>query len=311
MIKDQTILVTGGNGFLGKHLVPKLVERQPKCILTPHRCECDFTDQKATINYFTKHQPEIVIHLAAEVGGIYANQQNPGRFFYANAMMGLNLIESARLISISKFVQVGTVCAYPKFTKVPFKETDLWNGYPEETNAPYGVAKRSLQTMLQAYREQYKLNGIYLVPVNLYGPNDNFDLHTSHVIPAMIRKVSEAKKTGEPLIFWGSGKASREFLYVDDCAEAIVRATEQFNQSSEPVNIGTGEEIKIKDLAKLICKKVGYKGKIFWDRSKPDGQPRRCLDVSLAWKRFRFRAKTSLDEGLSKTIQWYSSPCRG
>ncbi|HWL93494.1 MAG TPA: GDP-L-fucose synthase, partial [Phycisphaerae bacterium] len=250
-------------------------------------------------------KPSVVIHLAAEVGGIGANQANPGRFFYSNLAMGLHLIEHARRNNIKKFVQIGTVCSYPKFTAVPFREDDLWIGYPEETNAPYGVAKKALLTMLQAYRAQYGLNGIYLIPVNLYGPHDNSDPQTSHVIPAMIRRFLEAKKTGAPRVeLWGTGNASREFLYVEDCAKAIVTATQKY-ESAEPVNLGTGEEITIRDLAEKIRAIVGYEGEITWDATKSDGQPRRRLDTSRAVASFGWHAETSLNFGLRRTVDWY------
>jgi GDP-L-fucose synthase len=247
----------------------------------------------------------VVLHLAAEVGGIGANRDNPGRFFFANLAMGLHLIEQARKNKIKKFVQVGTICAYPKFTPVPFREEELWNGYPEETNAPYGVAKKSLLVMCQAYREQYGLNAIYLLPVNLYGPRDNFDLHSSHVIPALIRKYVEARDAGaKEISAWGTGSASREFLYVEDCAEGIVGALQKYD-SSEPVNLGSGREITIKNLTELIARLAKFGGETVWDASKPDGQPRRCLDVSRAKEAFGFSARTSLEEGLAKTIAWF------
>jgi GDP-L-fucose synthase len=247
----------------------------------------------------------VVIHLAARVGGIGANQSNPGRFFHDNLVMGVNLIEEGRKAGLARFVQVGTVCAYPKFTPVPFREDDLWNGYPEETNAPYGVAKKALLVMLQAYRQQYGFNGIYLLPANLYGPGDNFDLETSHVIPALIRKCVEAKGRGAAqLTVWGTGRASREFFYVEDCAEAIVLAAESYD-GADPVNLGTGREITIAELVSLIAKIVGYEGSIVYDASRPDGQPRRSLDVSRAEQRFAFKARTSLDVGLARTIEWF------
>ena len=245
------------------------------------------------------------MHLAAEVGGIGANRDNPGRFFFANMSMGMHLIEQARKNKIKKFVQVGTICAYPKFTPVPFREEELWNGYPEETNAPYGVAKKALLVMCQAYRQQYGLNAIYLLPVNLYGPRDNFDLHSSHVIPALIRKYVEARDSGaKEIVAWGTGSASREFLYVEDCAAGIVAALQKYD-SPEPVNLGSGREITIKHLTELIAKLSGFTGKTAWDATKPDGQPRRCLDVSRAKAAFAFAARTSLEEGLKKTIEWF------
>jgi GDP-L-fucose synthase len=245
------------------------------------------------------------MHLAAEVGGIGANRDNPGRFFFANMAMGMHLIEAARKYGLKKFLQVGTICAYPKFTPVPFKEDDIWIGYPEETNAPYGVAKKALLVQCQSYRAQYGLNAIYLLPVNLYGPKDNFDLHTSHVIPALIRKCIEAQRRGDKeIVAWGTGKVSREFLYVEDCARGLVDSLEKYD-SPEPMNLGSGREITIKDLTELVAKLVGFEGKITWDSSKPDGQPRRCLDVSRAKQEIGFVAGTSLEDGLKKTIEWY------
>ncbi len=254
---------------------------------------------------YADQRPEIVIHLAARVGGIGANQDNPGSFFYDNAIMGIELMEQARHHDVSKFVQVGTVCAYPKFAPIPFSEDDLWNGYPEETNAPYGLAKKMLLVQAQAYRDQYGFNGIYLLPVNLYGPGDNIDLHNSHVIPALIRKCLEARDAKAPSVeVWGTGSATREFLYVEDAAHAIVQATEKYNKS-DPVNIGSSDEISIKDLVELIVELTGFEGKVAWDRSKPDGQPRRKLNVERAWKEFGFRSSTAFRAGLHETIKWY------
>ncbi len=251
--------------------------------------------------------PSIVLHLAAEVGGIGANRENPGRFFFANAAMGIHLIEGARKNQVKKFVQVGTICAYPNLTPVPFNESDLWTGFPEVTNAPYGIAKKALLVMCQAYRQQYGLNAIYLLPVNLYGPRDNFDLQSSHVIPALIRKCLEAKDRGELFISaWGTGSASREFLYADDCAEGLVRAMEKYDDEA-PVNLGSGREISIRDLTHLVARLCGFEGDIRWDPTKPDGQPRRCLDTTQARERFGFVAQTPLEEGLKKTIEWYQS----
>jgi GDP-L-fucose synthase len=299
------VTVTGGAGFLGHFVCALLRKRGAADVFIPRRKDYDLTQQAAVVRLFADARPEVVIHLAAEVGGIGANQANPGRFFYANAAMGLHLVEEARRCGVRKFVQVGTICAYPKFTPVPFREDDLWNGYPEETNAPYGVAKKALLVMLQAYRAQYGFPGIYLLPVNLYGPRDNFDLATSHVIPALIRKCVEARRKNEPrVVCWGTGRASREFLYVEDCAEGVVAAAERYD-GPEPVNLGAGEEIAIRDLAEKIAAVVGFTGKLEWDAEKPDGQPRRRLDVSRAQALFGFRAKTSFDEGLRRTADWY------
>lgn len=304
-LSQQRIVVTGGAGFLGKAVCRQLQERGCREILVPRRKDYDLTDREQVRRLYEEMRPEVVLHLAAEVGGIGANRDNPGRFFYANLMMGVNLIEEARLRGLKKFVQVGTVCAYPKFTPVPFKEEDLWNGYPEETNAPYGVAKKSLLVMLQSYRQQYGLNGIFLLPVNLYGPDDNFDLQTSHVIPALIRKYVEAQRAGlKQVTAWGTGSASREFLYVDDCAEGLIKATEEY-EGEEPINLGSGQEISIRDLTLLIAELTGFEGEIVWDTSKPDGQPRRCLDTSRARERLGFEARVGLREGLARVIEWY------
>lgn len=305
MNKGQRILVTGGAGFLGRFVCEKLRARGAKELIVPRRKDYDLTDPADVKRVYDDAKPDLVVHLAAEVGGIGANRENPGRYFYANLSMGLHLIEEARKRKLPKFVQVGTICAYPKFTPVPFKEEDLWAGYPEETNAPYGVAKKALLVMLQSYRQQYGLNGIYLLPVNLYGPHDNFDLNSSHVIPALIRKCEEARLRGDKkIVCWGTGAASREFLYVEDCAEGIVAATEKFD-GPEPVNLGAGMEITIKELVTLIAKLTSFGGAIEWDPSKPDGQPRRCLDVSRAEKLFGFRAKTPFEAGLRETIEWF------
>jgi GDP-L-fucose synthase len=304
---SDRVLVTGGSGFVGGFLVDKLRAAGFQNILTPRRKDFDLTREADVQRLYRELRPQVVLHLAAEVGGIGANRDNPGRFFHANLSMGLHLIDQARQNNLKKFVQVGTICAYPKFTPVPFKESELWNGYPEETNAPYGIAKKSLLVMCQAYRQQYGLNAIYLLPVNLYGPRDNFDLHSSHVIPALIRKCVEARDAhADKIDAWGTGSASREFLYVEDCADGILAAMKNYD-SPEPVNLGSGREITIKDLTELIAKSSGFQGKIAWDASKPDGQPRRCLDVSRAKSEMGFTAKTSLEEGLKKTIAWFEA----
>lgn len=304
---SRRVVVTGGAGFLGSYVVEKLQERGCREIFVPRSRDYDLREKEAIIRLYKDSRPDMVIHLAAVVGGIGANRENPGRFFYDNAIMGIQLIEHARCYEVKKFVCVGTICAYPKYTPVPFKEEDLWNGYPEETNAPYGLAKKMLLVQLQAYRQQYGFNGIYLLPVNLYGPRDNFDPRYSHVIPAIIKKCVDAKRRGDDkIVAWGTGEASREFLYVEDAAEAIVLAAERYDKS-DPVNLGAGEEIKIKDLVYLIKKLVGFQGEVEWDTSKPDGQPRRRLDVSKAKQEFGFEAKTSFEKGLANTIVWYES----
>lgn len=306
-IADKRIVVTGGAGFLGSFLCSRLQAAGAGELIVPRSADYDLTEQDAVRQLYSDSNPDVVIHLAAEVGGIGANRANPGRYFYANMAMGLHLIEEARRRRLEKFVQVGTVCAYPKFAPVPFREEDLWNGYPEETNAPYGIAKKSLLVMLQAYRQQYSLNGIYLLPVNLYGPGDNFDLETSHVIPALIRKFVTARDDNSPeVVAWGTGSASREFLYVEDAARAIVLATEKFN-GDQPVNIGTSHEITIRELVELIASLTGYQGKITWDTTKPDGQPRRKLDTSRAAQLFDFEAATGLEDGMRRTIGWWES----
>lgn len=305
-LRGTRTVVTGGAGFLGSY-VTGLLQEKGADVFVPRRKDYDLTEQADTRRLMSDATPEVVIHLAAEVGGIGANRANPGRYFYANAAMGLNVIEEARRSGVRKVVQVGTVCSYPKFTPVPFREDDLWNGYPEETNAPYGIAKKALLVMVQAYRAQYGLNGIYLLPVNLYGPGDNFDLTTSHVIPALIRKFVEARDRGAPTVeVWGTGSASREFLYVEDAAEAIVSATELYDDT-DPVNIGSGQEVRIRDLVTLIKDLTGYAGDVVYDPSKPDGQPRRMLDTSRARERFGFVAKTDLAEGLRRTIEWWQT----
>lgn len=302
--RNRRVVVTGGAGFLGTHVVDRLraLGAEP---FVPRSRDYDLTTEEAVYRLYRDARPEIVLHLAAEVGGIGANRENPGRFFYANMMMGALMIEGARKAGIEKFVQVGTICAYPKDTPVPFREEDLWNGYPEETNAPYGIAKKALLVQLDAYRQQYDFPGIYLLPVNLYGPRDNFDPRSSHVIPALIRKMVEAREAGSPEVtLWGTGEASREFLYVDDCARAILLAAERY-EGAEPVNLGTGAEIRIGELAGLIAELVGYEGRLVYDRDKPDGQPRRCLDTSRAERSFGFRAEREFREGLAATIAWY------
>lgn len=282
-----------------------LQERGAAEVIVPRRAEYDLTDETAVARLFEQARADVVLHLAAEVGGIGANRDNPGRFFYANMAMGLHMVEQARLSGVQKFVQVGTVCSYPKFTPVPFSEQSLWDGYPEETNAPYGVAKKALLVMLGAYREQYGFPGIFLMPTNLYGPRDNFDPRSSHVIPALIRKCEEARTADEQSITcWGTGSASREFLYVDDCAEAIVDATERYDRP-EPVNIGVGKEITIRDLVELIAQATGFEGEIRWDTSKPDGQPRRVLDITRAEQEFGFQARTSFEDGMRATVNWF------
>jgi GDP-L-fucose synthase len=302
---DKQVLVTGGAGFLGSFVVDKLKQRGCRNIIVPRSKRYDLRDRDAILSLYRESKPDIVIHLAAVVGGIGANQANPGRFYYDNAIMGLQMMEYARQGEVEKFVAIGTICAYPKFTPLPFRETDLWNGYPEETNAPYGLAKKMMLVQAQAYRAQYGFNAIYLLPVNLYGPRDNFDLTTSHVIPALIRKCAEAKESGRhEIVLWGDGSPTREFLYVEDAAEGILLATEHYNEA-EPVNLGTGEEITIRDLATVIAAEVGYAGKIVWDRTKPNGQPRRCVDASRAHQMFGFRATHSLREGIAKTIAWF------
>jgi GDP-L-fucose synthase len=304
-LAGKRIVVTGGAGFLGSHLVERLQNAGCERIVVPRKSEYDLTQSDAVRRLFEIHRPEILIHLAAVVGGIGANRANPGFFFYENAIMGINLIEAARMYGTEKTVVLGTICAYPKFTPVPFREGDLWNGYPEETNAPYGIAKKALLVQCQAYRQQYGMNAIFLLPVNLYGPRDNFDLESSHVIPALIRKCVEAvDERRQEIVLWGDGSPTREFLYVEDAAEAILAGTRCYDKP-DPVNLGSGMEISIRDLAHQIARLTGFDGRIIWDASQPNGQPRRCLDVSLAEQEFGFKAKTPFDEGLRRTISWY------
>jgi len=306
-LPDTRIVVTGGAGFLGTHLAKRLAQMGCRNTFVPVYPDYDLTRTEAIERLFVEHRPEVLIHLAAVVGGIGANRANPGRFFYDNAIMGIQLIEAARRHGVEKTVVLGTICAYPKFTPVPFCEEDLWNGYPEETNAPYGIAKKALLVQCQAYRQQYGMNAIFLLPVNLYGPGDNFDLESSHVIPALIRKCVEAVEEGrDEIILWGDGTPTREFLYVEDAARGIILATEHYDQP-DPVNLGSGMEISIRDLASKIAVITGFSGKIIWDATKPNGQPRRCLDVSRAEREFGFRAATPFDAGLRRTIEWYQS----
>ena len=301
----RRVLVTGGGGFLGSFVVEKLQERGCRNIFVPRSKDYDLVEMEAVKRLYRDAKPDMVIHLAAVVGGIGANQANPGKFFYDNLMMGVQMMEVGRQAGIEKFIAIATICAYPKFTPVPFQEKDLWNGYPEETNAPYGLAKKMLLVQAQAYRQQYGFNAISLFPVNLYGPKDNFDLDTSHVIPALIRKCIEAKDRGDDhIVAWGDGSPTREFLYVEDAAEGILLAAELYNKS-DPVNLGSAFEISIKDLLETIVRLTGFEGKIVWDTGKPNGQPRRKLDIRRAEQGFGFRAHTSFDDGLKKTIHWY------
>ena len=303
--KDKKICVTGGAGFLGSHLIANLTRRGAKDIFIPKIEDYDFVQQKDILRMLDAAKPDVIIHLAAHVGGIGANREHPAEFFYDNLMMGVQLMHEAWKHGVQKFIAIGTVCAYPKFTPVPFKEDDIWNGYPEETNAPYGLAKKMLLVQSQSYRQQYGFNSVFLIPVNLYGPGDNFRPESSHVIPALIKKCVEAKTNGDKeVVIWGDGSPTREFVYVEDAAEGIAAATEKYN-GSEPVNIGSGNEISIKDLANLIAHLTGFDGRMVFDTSKPNGQPRRGLDVSRAEELFGFRAKTNFEDGLRATIDWY------
>ena len=306
-IESKRVVVTGGAGFLGRAVVATLRGRGCGTVFAPRKKDYDLTDRVNTQRLFQDLRPDVVIHLAGTVGGIGANRAHPGTFFYENAIMGIELIERARRAGLEKLVVVGTVCAYPKFCPVPFREEHIWNGYPEETNAPYGIAKKALLVQAQAYREEFGLNSIYLLPVNLYGPGDNFDPQSSHVIPALIRRFLEAKEqNADRVVVWGTGAATREFLYVGDAAEGIVQATERYEDAA-PVNLGSGFEISMRDLVHLIARCTCFKGRIQWDTSKPDGQPRRRLDTSRAEKEFGFKAKVTFEEGLTKTIEWYAA----
>ncbi len=306
----KRVCVTGGAGFLGGFLVAELERRGARHVFVPEFPEYDLTKRDDILRMLAAARPDVVIHLAAIVGGIGANMVNPGRYFYDNAIMGIQLIEEARLAGVGKFVALGTICAYPKFAPIPFCEEDLWNGYPEETNAPYGLAKKMMLVQCQAYRQEYGFDGIFLLPVNLYGPRDNFDLATGHVIPAMIRKMITARDAGETVTLWGDGSPTREFLYVEDCARAIALAAERYD-GAEPVNLGAGWEISIKDLAETIAEHVGYEGGIVWDTTKPNGQPRRKLDVSRAKEHFGFEAQVPFDEGVRRTVEWWEANREG
>ena len=303
----RRVTVSGGHGFLGKFVVNRLRELGCESVVVPRSWDYDLREKQQALRLYRDARPDIFIHLAASVGGIGANRKNPGRFFYDNAMMGLNVVEAARIEGVEKFVGVGTICSYPKFTPAPFREQDFWNGYPEETNAPYGLAKKMLLVQLQAYRQQYGLNGIYLLPVNLYGPGDNFEPESSHVIPALIRKCSEAKREqAANIVAWGTGRATRQFLYVQDAAEAVLLAAEKYN-GREPLNLASGGEISVRDLIELIRGITGFKGGVEWDETKPDGQPRRCVDGSQAQREFGWQAKIGLCQGLQQTVAWYEN----
>lgn len=304
-LSEKRILLTGGGGFLGSHLKEALAATGARHIFAPRRREFDLTQAGAIEELFQATRPQVLIHAAAVVGGIGANRAEPGRFFYENALMGIQLIEAARKYLVEKTVVLGTICAYPKFTPIPFQEDQLWNGYPEETNAPYGIAKKALLVQCQAYRQQYGMSAIFLLPVNLYGPRDNFDPQTSHVIPALVRKCVEARRAGaSEIVLWGDGSPTREFLYVKDAVEAILSATRLYDQT-EPVNLGSGREIAIRDLAAMVARVTGFSGTFRWDTSQPNGQPRRCLDTRRAEREFGFRAATSLETGLQETVHWY------
>lgn len=309
-LQGRTIIVTGGAGFLGSFVCERLRRENPAQIVVPRSSQYDLRDKGAIARLLAEVRPDVIIHLAAVVGGIGANRVNPGRYFYENAIMGIQLLEEARLAGVEKVATVGTICSYPKFTPVPFRESDIWGGYPEETNAPYGLAKKMLLVQAQAYRQQYGMNIISLLPVNLYGPGDNFDLESSHVIPAMIRKMISARDAGQPFVnLWGSGAVSREFLFVRDAAEGIVRATEAYNHP-DPVNLGSGHEVTIRKLAETIAPLCQFTGELRWDASQPDGQPRRCLDTTRAREQFGFQAATDLKAGLAETIAWYEEQQR-
>ncbi len=304
-LATKRVCVTGGGGFLGSFLCEKLAAQGVKDVFVPRRRDYDLTTESGIANLFRDARPEVLFHLAAVVGGIGANLQNPGRFFYENAIMGIQLIEAARRHKVEKTIVAGSICAYPKFTPSPFREETLWDGYPEETNAPYGIAKKALLVQCQSYRQQYGMNAIFLLPVNLYGMRDNFDLESSHVIPALIRKCIEARDRGEErIVCWGDGTPTREFLFVEDCAEGLLAAAEKYD-GAEPVNLGSGVEITIQDLVHIVARACNFTGDIEWDTTRPNGQPRRLLDTSRAEKWFGFRARTSLEEGLRKTVQWY------
>jgi GDP-L-fucose synthase len=306
-VSQKRVLITGGSGFLGRHVVAAFERRGCRDIAIVRKAQHDLTHEPDVQRLFAEKRPHVVVHLAAVVGGIGANRESPGRFFYQNVMMGALTMEHARLAGVEKFVGVGTICAYPKLAPIPFIERDLWNGYPEETNAPYGIAKKMLLVQGQAYREQYGFDAVHLLPVNLYGPHDNFDPASSHVIPALVRKCLEAVESGAgEVVCWGTGNATREFLYVEDCAEAIVLAVEKYDQS-DPVNLGAGFEISIRDLAELIAELTGFRGRLVFDRTKPDGQPRRSLDVTRARNAFGFAATTDFRTGLRRTVEWYKA----